>query len=157
MGIEINRAEKASDIFKEGQNCAQSVILAFADVLDLDYDLLKRMAAAFGGGFAKTRNICGAVSAIGMIVGLIDESDGDKASVYKQTRILTDEFEKLNGTLLCGELLKNMPNITKDYKPSERTAEYYAVRPCVKLVMDAVEIIQNSDIYRQYLERTSIQ
>lgn len=143
-----DRQLMAHDFFKQGYNCAQATLKPFSDILPLDEPTLMRISSAFGGGFAKTRNICGAVSAIGMIVGLTyndihNDPEKDKAEVYKLTRGLTDKFTALNTSLLCGELLKNIRDITSDYRPTPRTQEYYNVRPCVKFVMDAVAILED--------------
>lgn len=151
----MDRTIIAHDLFKQGYNCAQAVVLAFADVLPLEFKQLEAVSSAFGGGFAKTRNVCGAVSGIGMVLGLMSEMSADatktKLDVYSNVRQCTDEFMKLNGTLLCGELLRNLTNITSDYVPSERTKEYYAERPCVKFVMEAVELIENHPLCKKYL------
>ena len=57
---------EAAELFLQGYNCAQSVCGAFARELDMEKELLLDMSAAFGGGFARTRNLCGAVSGIGI-------------------------------------------------------------------------------------------
>lgn len=142
----MDRKQLAHDYFKQGYNCAQAVVLAFEDLLPLNFDTLKNVSSAFGGGFARTRNICGAVSGIGMVIGLLSEhladEEADKKDIYQKVRSVSDKFLNKNGTLLCGELLKNLPNITSNYVPSARTAEYYATRPCVKFVIDAVELVE---------------
>lgn len=142
----MDRKQLAHDYFKEGYNCCQAVVLAFSDILPLEFNQLKAVSSAFGGGFARTRNLCGAVSAIGMVLGLMHEANPDiatdKLDVYKCVRELTDKFETENTSLLCGELLQNIPNITSNYVPSERTKEYYQKRPCVKFVMDATGYIE---------------
>lgn len=142
----MDRQQKAYECFKEGYNCAQAVIMAFADDLPIEHDLLLKISSAFGGGFARTRNLCGAVAGVGMVLGVLKDTLGDvsedKKDIYERTRIICDRFEEENGSLLCGELLKNIKNITKDYVPSERTAEYYAVRPCVKFILDATKFTE---------------
>lgn len=143
----MDRQQKAYECFKQGYNCAQAVIMAFADDLPIDEELLLKISSAFGGGFARTRNLCGAVAGIGMVMGALKDTLGsvaeDKKDIYEKVRQLTDQFEEMNGSLLCGELLKNMKSITKDYVPSERTAEYYAVRPCVKFILDATKLTED--------------
>lgn len=152
----MDRKDLAHDYFKEGYNCAQAVIMAFADILPCEEELLLKISSAFGGGFAKTRNICGAVSAIGMIIGLISDNGGNpeenKTEVYRNVRLLTDKFILQNSTLQCGDLLNNIEDITLDFVPSKRTKEYYSARPCVKFVMDCVELIENSDVFIKYMK-----
>lgn len=142
----MDRKQLAHDYFKQGYNCAQAMVLAFEDILPLNFEMLENLSSAFGGGFAKTRNLCGAVSGIGIVIGLISEHledvEADKKDIYQKVRSVSDKFLQENGTLICGELLKDLPNITSNYIPSERTAEYYATRPCVKFVMDAVGFVE---------------
>ena len=134
----MDRQQKAYECFKEGYNCAQAVIMAFSDVLPIDEQLLLKISSAFGGGFARTRNLCG-----GVLKDSLGNVAEDKKDIYEKVRSLTDKFEEMNSSLLCGELLKNMKNITKDYVPSERTAEYYAARPCVKFILDATKLTED--------------
>ena len=53
------RIDVASELFASGFNCAQSVVAAFADLYGVDRDLALRMAAPFGGGIGRMREICG--------------------------------------------------------------------------------------------------
>lgn len=143
-----DRQIKAHDNFKKGYNCAQAVLLAFDDFL-VGYDraVIEKISAAFGGGFAGTRNICGAVSAFGMVVGLTYVYSGDiakdKAEIYRITQGLIAKFKEINGSMICSDLLANIKDITYGYQPSERTAEYYSKRPCVKFVMEATGILED--------------
>lgn len=141
----IDRKQKAYDLFLEGYNCAQSVVAAFDDVLQLDKTSLLNLAIPFGGGFARTRNICGAVSAMGIVVGLLrakDNSDTmDKSGVYRDIQKLMAEFKEKNTSDNCGVLLKDVKNITEGYVPQVHDNSYYAIRPCTKFVIDAVEIL----------------
>ncbi|MEG1535392.1 MAG: C-GCAxxG-C-C family protein [Clostridia bacterium] len=142
----IDRKEKAYALFKSGRNCAQSVLLAFDDILDVDTDTLANMSIAFGGGFGRTRNLCGAVSAMGMVLGLYEKRNGDiaadKLEIYKEVQNLVGQFRERNTTENCAELLKNVKNITNGYVPQVRDDEYYRTRPCVKFVLDSVDILE---------------
>jgi len=113
----MDRQQKAYECFKEGYNCAQAVIMAFSDVLPIDEQLLLKISSAFGGGFARTRNLCGAVAGIGMVLGVLKDSLGnvaeDKKDIYEKVRSLTDKFEEMNSSLLCGELLKNKKTLQR--------------------------------------------
>ena len=77
--------------------------MAFADVLPIDEELLLKISSAFGGGFAKTRNLCGAVAGIGMVLGVLKDTLGnvadDKKDIYQKVRSLTDQFEEMNSSL----------------------------------------------------------
>ncbi|PLX11531.1 MAG: hypothetical protein C0597_14940 [Marinilabiliales bacterium] len=49
----MSRSEQAFNYFLDGNNCAQSVIISFADVLKVEKEVALRMAAGFGGGMGR--------------------------------------------------------------------------------------------------------
>lgn len=133
----------AADLFLEGFNCAQAVAVAFCDVTGMDKKDAAMLAAPFGGGMGRMREVCGAVSGMYMVLGKLygyDNSDdnGKKMQVYKDVQDLAAKFKAENGSIICREILKNPPS---DPTPSPRTAEYYAKRPCAKLVMTAARLM----------------
>ena len=62
---------KAAQLFSDGYNCAQAVAAAFSDVTGLDEKRSARMASSFGGGMGRMREVCGAVSGMLMVLGLL--------------------------------------------------------------------------------------
>ena len=141
------RKEIAAEYFYKGYNCAQAVAVAFKDVIPLSEDQILHLACPFGGGYARTRNTCGAVTAIGLVHGLIAKdvaTPEEKTEVYAKIGELIEQFKNLNGSIICADLLRDVKNVTKGYVPQIRNAEYYSSRPCVKFVLDAVEIIEKS-------------
>ncbi len=134
----------AGDLFLEGFNCAQAVAVAFTDLTGMDKKQAAMMAAPFGGGMGRMREVCGAVSGMFMVLGALygydnSDEDGKKKELYKQVQALAEKFREENGSIICREILKNPPS---DPNPSPRTAEYYAKRPCKELVGDAAEILE---------------
>ena len=51
---------------------------------------------------------------------------------------LAEDFKAQTGSIICREILKNPPS---DPTPSPRTEEYYHVRPCVRMVYIAAQIL----------------
>ena len=147
----MNRVEKAAQLFYSGLNCAQSVALTFDDILPITRENVSAVASPFGGGFSRTRNLCGAVSGVGIVLGLLDQGTGsieeDKKTTYECIRAITDKFLQKNGSLICSELLSSIKNLSSDYVPSKRDEEYYKARPCVKFVVDCVSFIEQSELY----------
>lgn len=144
----INKSEtysqKAQNLFKEGYNCSQSVFCVFSKELGLDFDTSLKLASSFGGGMGRMREVCGAVSAMFMIAGLkygYTEPNNDviKAEHYKRIQKLAKKFKEKHNTIICRELLGE--DADDNPVPSARTPEYYASRPCQKLIGDAAEII----------------
>ena len=139
----MDHGMKAAELFMEGYNCAQSVAVAFCDVTGLDPEFTARMISSFGGGMGRMREVCGAVSGMLMVAGLLYgyEVPGDdtiKGEHYARVQELAGKFRTINGSVICRELLDNPPS---DPNPSPRTAQYYAQRPCVRMVMTAADLL----------------
>lgn len=49
------RQERSRELFLSGYNCAQSVLIPFADVLGLTEDQAALVAVGFGGGMGRLR------------------------------------------------------------------------------------------------------
>ena len=133
----------AADLFLEGFNCAQAVAVAFTDVTGMDKKEAAKLAAPFGGGMGRMREVCGAVSGMLMVLGALygyDHSDADtkKKETYQQVQALAAQFKEENGSIICREILKNPPS---DPNPSPRTTEYYTKRPCARMVMTAARLM----------------
>ena len=139
----MNHATKAADLFLEGYNCAQAVAVAFCDVTGLEKDFSAKIASSYGGGMGRLREVCGAVSGMFMVLGYLygydtPGDDSKKKQLYAQVQTLANQFREINGSIICRELLNNPPS---DPNPTPRTAEYYAKRPCVRMVMVAAELL----------------
>ena len=91
------------------------------------------------------REVCGAVSAMAMIMGLLGEydvvDDDIKAKHYLKIQTLILEFEKQMGSYICRDIL-NLDEKNSSHIPSKRTKEYYETRPCEKCVETMAKIIE---------------
>jgi C_GCAxxG_C_C family probable redox protein len=141
--------------FMKGYNCAQAVVLAFADMLPIEPAELSKMACSFGGGMGRLREVCGSVSGMFMVAGLLYGYDGPetgpvKANHYARIQELARRFTEKNGSIVCRELLGL--DVKHDSPvPEARNAEYYKKRPCRELVGDAAEILE------QYIAENPLQ
>lgn len=143
--MNTNHAEIACRLFSEGYNCAQSVFLAYCDITGLDEDIALKLSSSFGGGIGRMREVCGACSGMFMVAGLLygytgNDDDTTKAEHYRRIQYLASEFKKEHQTIICRELLKNL-SVTNAPTPDKRTEEYYKVRPCVRFVRTACEVM----------------
>lgn len=141
----MTKKELGENYFAAGYNCAQSVVLAFKDELNLDEETLKKISSAFGGGMGRMREVCGAVSGMFMVLGLkkgySDPQDAKyKGEYYALIQNLAGKFKAQNGSIICRELL-GLRERASDPAPEKRTEEYYKKRPCKLLVGDACEIL----------------
>lgn len=144
----MTHGEKAKELFTKGYNCAQSVAAAFCDITGTDEKTMLMLSSSFGGGMGRMREVCGAVSGMFMVLGLLygyseTEDRGKKAELYARVQHLAEQFRKENGSIICRELIEGVSgNDTDPSRPSERTAEYYKKRPCGELVKTAGDILE---------------
>lgn len=143
----MTRKEKAIELFMGGANCAQAVLVAFADLCGIDEKTAYRLSAPFGGGLGRQREVCGAVSGMCMVLGFLygydDLTDTPaKAAHYRLVQELCAAFQKRFGSIVCRELL-GAKTATTHPEPDARTAEYYRTRPCARQVGVAAEILED--------------
>lgn len=145
------RIQRAVELFKEGYNCSQSVVAAFADMYGFTEEQALKMSASFGGGIGRMRETCGAACGMFLLAGLetgtVNPKDKDgKAANYAVVQKLAAIFKERTGSLNCGELLGLGKKEPVTSVPDARTPQYYAKRPCVKTVEEAARI------WTEYLE-----
>ncbi len=142
----MTRREAAMANFLKGYNCSQAIALAFADLVPIDESTLLKMASSFGGGMGRLREVCGSVSGMFMIAGLLYGYDGPetgevKTEHYVRIQELAKRFEEKHGTIICREMLGL--SVRHDTPvPEARTKEYYQKRPCAEIIGDAAEILE---------------
>lgn len=141
-----DRVQRSIELFVSGYGCCQSVVAAFADIYGIEDRQAKLIAAGFGGGVGRMRQMCGAVSGMVILAGLndgqteADDRDG-KAHCYKVVQSLIEKSKQKNGSIICSQLLGIWGPIPKgDYMPDERNAEYYEKRPCAAKVECAARL-----------------
>lgn len=140
-----NYATHAAELFESGYNCAQAVTVAFCDVIGMEEKAAAAMASSFGGGMGRMREVCGAVSGMLLVAGILYGYDtpGDdsvKAAHYQRVQQMASQFRQEAGSIICREILKNPPS---DPLPTPRSAEFYQMRPCTRMVYLAAEIMSN--------------
>ena len=139
-------SELATKYFKEGYNCSQALLLAFEDKIDLDKATILKLSSSFGGGMGRLREVCGAVSGMFMVVGLIDgyvepNNDDIKCKHYQCIQDLANKFKDKYNTIICRELL-NKQDEQISSTPTKRTKEFYQERPCIHFIKYAAEILE---------------
>ena len=154
MTISIeDRVAKARRLFKEeGYNCCQAVVLAYNDLFGIDDETAAAISSGFGGGMGRMREVCGSVSGMTMLAGLIRPASDPsvkewRTANYALVQEMAGEFKAINGSIVCKELLglvpmgscSPAPQVSPE--PSDRTPEYYRKRPCEELVGIAARIV----------------
>ena len=140
----MDHSIQAAELFLSGSNCAQAIVVAFCDVTGLDETFAAKLSCSFGGGMGRMREVCGAVSGMLMVAGLLygyddpGEKDCHKKAHYKLVQELAGKFREEIGSIVCREILKNPPS---DPEPTPWTEEFYKQRPCARMVMTAARIL----------------
>ncbi len=146
----MQRAQIAAELFVEGYNCAQAIAVAFCDQIGMTKEQAAKMASSFGGGMGRMREVCGAVSGMLLVGGILygydtPGDDKSKKTHYERVQALAGDFRSKIGSIVCRDILKNPPS---DPNPSPRTEAYYRDRPCARMVYTAAQILD--DYIREY-------
>ncbi len=144
---EKSRKERATELFMEGYNCAQSVFLAFEDLHGMERSAAAALSSSFGAGMGRLREVCGTVSGMFLAAGVLYGYDSpvapqEKAEHYARIQELAAEFEKRNKTIVCRKLL-GLDVKREAPVPEARTKDYYKKRPCPALAGCAAEILDD--------------
>ncbi len=148
--------EIAENLFREGYNCAQAVLLAFSDVTGLEQRTAAQLSSPFGGGLGRMREVCGAVSGAAMVLGIVEGYDdpadtAGKKAHYHRVQEFAGRFKEQNGSIICRDLLSGTAAV-QGSDPEARTPGYYRKRPCPELVRQAAEILDDMLGDREYAE-----
>jgi C_GCAxxG_C_C family probable redox protein len=99
--------QRSAALWDSGLYCAESVLLACAEELGIQSDLIPRIATGFCGGVSDTCGMCGAVSgaimAISLAVGRNAPGEPPVAA-YTLTRQFLAAFAQEFGSTNCREL-----------------------------------------------------
>jgi C_GCAxxG_C_C family probable redox protein len=142
----MTHENKAVEKFKEGFNCAQSVLYSYAEELHVDPDLALRIANGFGGGMGRKQEVCGAVSGGILVLGLLHGrgmQDGKERQekTYIEVRNLIDSFIKEHGTICCRELVSGCSLLTEEGRKRFITENF--IEQCYQYVRTVCRILEN--------------
>lgn len=140
----MTSTETALARFREGYNCSQSTLSAFAEDLGLPLDMALRVAAPFGGGIGRQGEVCGAASGALMALGLrYGEARGDKAAkerAYAAAAEFVRRFEERCGALRCRDLI-HADMTTPEGLADARERKVFSTE-CPRFLAAAVEIAE---------------
>ena len=91
------RVARARELHEKGCNCCQAVVMAYADMLPIEPEAAKKMAAPFGRGLGM-HEVCGCVSGMALVCGLTDNN--------MMVKGLCNAFKEENGDVNCARLLQ---------------------------------------------------
>ena len=133
--IHIMESRKKIAIEKHdlGYNCAQSVALTYADLIDMAPEQLFKITEGFGLGGGNMQGTCGAISGAIALIGLLNscgnlEHPSTKAQTYALGREILERFKAQNGSILCHEL--------------KGAGTGKVLRSCPDCIMDACQLFE---------------
>ncbi len=135
MDQQQTRAQKlARARYKEGYNCAEAVLRAFREELNLDLDdNAIKIATGFGGGFGQAGCACGALSGAVMVLSLLQgrtSADQSREAIYTSAREFHNIFAGHFGATCCRALNRNKYGTPEQkstcYRITGETAELLA-------------------------------
>lgn len=135
--------EKAVSHFKEGYNCAQSVLLTMQKFWNVENPLEPKVASAFGGGIGRRGSLCGALTggviAIGMRYGTNKPIVEEREKAYLLALKFYNRFKKDCGGVLCRDLIGYDLTNPKEYEKARNSNVF--MDKCVHFIEKAVEIL----------------
>jgi C_GCAxxG_C_C family probable redox protein len=137
-------AKRSATLFDSGYCCAESVLKAVADEMNIQSDLIPAIASGFCGGISRTRGMCGAVSgaimAINMIKGrqLPDQSQEEN---YQAVQKLLTSFREEFGSLNCYDLIECDLATPEGQEAFEKNNLH---KHCTAFVQKATELVLKS-------------
>lgn len=138
------REKTAVRLFASGVNCAQAVLMTYADIAGLTQEQAARVACGLGGGIGRLRDNCGAFSSAVMLCAALEGADGAKSEhrpqTYARVQRVYRAFIARNGSICCAELLGREKK-PESPTPDARTNAYYSSRPCAKIIRMTCKII----------------
>lgn len=141
----MNRSEKALRFYSEGFNCAQSVIVSFADIMHIDEETALRLASGFGGGMGRMQGTCGAVTGAFMVIGYLrgkyKQGDDEAKEITNQLiQEFSKQFVEINGTINCKALI-NFDLNTLEGREQANKADVFN-KKCSLFVKEAVKLLE---------------
>jgi len=106
-------------------NCAETIMMTFAEEMGMSEDQAARLGTNFGGGM-KAGSTCGVVTSALMVLGAIGVNNPTDISAF-QRRIKTNH----NGLINCADLLRANMEAGGQKKPH-----------CDAMIREAVEMIE---------------
>ncbi|MCF7885810.1 MAG: C-GCAxxG-C-C family protein [Candidatus Marinimicrobia bacterium] len=139
------RSEIAINKFKQGYNCAQSVLYSFSKLLDISGDMALKLANGFGAGMGRKQKVCGAISGgilvLNLYYGRDNQYNNDQDFIYAKVKELMDSFEKQYNTVICAELLEGCNLLTQEGQ--EIFEENNMIEQCYEDVDTTVKILES--------------
>jgi C_GCAxxG_C_C family probable redox protein len=136
---------KASSLHKSGYNCAQSVVAAFEEELNIDKNLALHVSVGFGGGMGRMQEKCGAVTGAFMVLGVYNgRKFQDNVTLKNETYAMIQQFDRkftsIHQSTNCMDLLKWDIKTAEGFQSAKDNGLFESV--CDKCIADAIQIVE---------------
>jgi C_GCAxxG_C_C family probable redox protein len=140
-----SKTEKAVSCFRNGFNCAQSVLTVFSDDYHVSQPVALSISCGFGGGMGRLQETCGAVTGAFMAIGLhncskFSDNKDRKEHTYSMIQEFDKEFKGIHGTIHCGTLLGVDLKTEQGQKAFHDQGMHELI--CEKCIADSVQILE---------------
>jgi C_GCAxxG_C_C family probable redox protein len=123
----------------DGLLCSEAVLLALSEYMEVESELIPRIATGFAAGVARTGNVCGALSGAIMGLGLRHGRDTPttepRRRPYWYGRRIAEAFEEAYGSVTCPGVLGLDIDDPDDYR--RYTEEDMWATKCRKIIKTA--------------------
>jgi C_GCAxxG_C_C family probable redox protein len=108
--METSRISVCIDRFRNGSNCSQSVLSAYADILGCDENAAHRMGTGLGAGIGRKQYVCGAINGGALILSALYGNEGkddiaNKEVAMEKVRQYMSDVEKEFKSCQCGDII----------------------------------------------------
>lgn len=132
----------AGQRFKEGYNCSEAILRAFAETFELQLsEEAYKMSSGFGGGVGQAGCMCGALTAATMVLGLVEgrsDKSQSRTPIYESAGGFHRTFSEHFGASCC-RILNPHPFGTKEH-----------LRNCLKITGDTAELLNQYVTQRKH-------
>ena len=135
-----NTVQRSRELFESGFWCAESVLMALSERMNIKSELIPRIATGFCAGISRTCNMCGALSGAIMAINLCygrDTTLESNEKNYYYVQELIEKFKEEFGSTNCRDLTECDLGIEADYKFYE---DNHLEEKCKDFVQKATEI-----------------
>jgi len=138
-------AGEALALLRQGCNCCQAVLVAYAERHGLERGTALKLATGFGSGVSQLGEMCGAVTGAILVLGLKHgrgsaEDEPAEQKTAELVRKFVSRFRQRHGSTECRQLLGCDPNNPEQLAWAAKQG-LFAAR-CPKLVRHAVELLE---------------
>lgn len=139
-----NKKERAEELFGNGCNCAQALLLAFAKDYGMDEKAAAAVSVPFGGGMSKQGKTCGCLTGALMVIGLCFGQDSNvilarRGEAYGMGKAFIEKFKEHFQATECRELIRLDLNRKEDLE--EATKNVFGNR-CRKMVGETAGLLE---------------